>query len=100
MNEQQILIWDYLEKHAVSISNTVHINKIAEDLGFPPYGTNNDDVRNHIKTMVVDYNLPIGTCEDGVFLFTSDREREVAAKFVERRSRANIIRNIDYYTSE
>jgi len=47
--------------------------------------------------MVMIDNLPIGTCKDGVFLFTNEEKREVAARFVERVSRANIIRTINYY---
>lgn len=50
--------------------------------------------------MVMDLNLPIGTCQDGAFLFTNEKEREEAACFVERRIRTGVIRTIDYYIPE
>jgi len=97
MNEEQQRIWNHLREHAVGRHNAIHINDLADSLGFPPNGTNNDDVRKFIKDMVMNENLPIGTCQDGVFLFTNENEREEAARFVDRRTRASVIRTINYY---
>jgi hypothetical protein len=99
MNEQQ-QIWEYLKANSVGRNNAIHIADLANNLGFPPNGTNNDDVRRWIKDMVMDLNLPIGTCRDGVFLFTNEEEREEAVRFIERRTKADVIRTINYYTPE
>lgn len=97
MDENQERIWNYLEEHAVGRNSAVHIADLADNLGFPPNGTNNDDIRRMIKDMVMNENLPIGTCQDGAFLFTNEQEREAAARFVERKTRASVIRTINCY---
>lgn len=97
MNEDQQRIWDFLRNNAVGRQRAIHIANIANSLGFLPNGTNNDDVRRLITDMVMNNNKPIGSCSDGVFLFTNEVERESAAKFVERRTKAGVIRTIDFY---
>ena len=89
MNDEQIAIWNFLTENAVGRNNA---------LGLPPNGTNNDDVRRLITDMVMNRNRPIGSCSDGVFLFTNEEEREEAARFVERRTKAGVIRTINFYT--
>lgn len=98
MNEEQQRIWTYLTEHAVGRHNTIHMSELAELLGYEPIGTNNDDVRRILTKMVIDVNLPIGTCRDGVFLFTNEEEREEAASFVERRTKSSVIRTLNFYT--
>ncbi|MEI6556096.1 MAG: hypothetical protein WCL70_10935 [Paludibacter sp.] len=98
MNEEQQRIWDYLTNHAVGRNNTIHVSDLATHLGYMPNGTNNDNVRKLITKMVMNNNLPIGTCKDGVFLFTNDIEREEAARFVERRTKSSVIRTLNFYT--
>lgn len=100
MDVNQEHIWNYLIEHSVGRDNAIHIADLADNLGFPPNGTNNDDVRRMIKDMVMEENLPIGTCQDGAFLFTNEEEREEAASFVERRTRADVIRTINCYNPE
>jgi hypothetical protein len=100
MTEKQEQIWHYLQEHSMGISNAIHVANLAEELGFEPYGTNNDDLRGIIKDMVMNELLPIGTCTDGVFLFINEEEREIAAKFVERRTRASVIETINPYNPE
>ncbi len=100
MNKEEQQIWEYLKVNSVGRNNAIHIADLANNLGFPPNGTNSDDVRRQIKDMVMDLNLPIGTCQDGAFLFTNEEEREEAACFVERRTRTGVIRTIDYYIPE
>lgn len=98
MNDEQIAIWNFLTENAVGRNNAIHISDVANSLGFPPNGTNNDDVRRLITDMVMKRNRPIGSCSDGVFLFTNEEEREEAARFVERRTKAGVIRTINFYT--
>jgi len=100
MDCNQIKIWDFLKINAVGRNKAIHIDKIAEHFGWPPKGTNNDDVRRMIKNMVMNDKLPIGTCPDGAFLFTNQEEREEAAHFIERKTRANVIRTINYYNQK
>jgi hypothetical protein len=97
MTTKQNEIWDFLVTNAVGLQNVVNIDDIATGIGEPPQGTNNDNVRNWIKQMVIKHNKPIGTCKDGVFLVTTDVEREIAAKFVERVNRANAVRSNGNY---
>lgn len=98
MNEKQQAIWYYLTEHAVGRHNTIHMSKLATLLEYEPKGTNNDDVRRLLTKMVMHDNLPIGTCIDGVFLFTNEEEREEAALFVERRTKSSVIRTLHFYT--
>lgn len=97
MNQEQKLIWTYLVAHALGINNAVHINVIATAIGVPPKGTNNDDVRNWIKDMVIRHGRQIGTCENGAFIILNDVERESAAQFVDRNNRANAVRSNGNY---
>lgn len=97
MTTEQNAIWNFLTINAVGIQNAVKIEAIATGIGEPPQGTNNDNVRNWIKQMVINHNKPIGTSKDGVFLITTDVEREIAAKFVDRVNRANAVRNNGNY---
>lgn len=100
MNEEQQAIWSFLTQHAVGRGNTIHVADLATHLGYEPNGTNNDNVRRLLTKMVMEENLPIGTCIDGVFLFTNEIEREEAASFVERRTKSNVIRTLNFYTPE
>jgi hypothetical protein len=100
MNEEQRRIWNYLKENAIGIDRAIHVSKIAQDLGFQPKGTNNDDVRNHVTSLVMKENLPVGTYEKGVFLITNDVEKEIAAKYVERKTKADAIRSANLYIPE
>lgn len=97
MTEEQQAIWIYLTQHAVGRGNTIHVADLATHLGYEPNGTNNDNVRKLLTKMVMEENLPIGTCRDGVFLFTNEPEREEAARFVERRTKSSVIRTLNFY---
>ena len=46
MNKEQQRIWNYLLECGQGIANAIHIERIAEEIGVPDYGTNNDNVRN------------------------------------------------------
>lgn len=52
MNQEQQLIWDDLSRDALGRNNAKHIHEIANNIGVPPQGTNNDNVRTWIKDMV------------------------------------------------
>ncbi len=100
MNEEQQRIWDYLVAHGQGINHAIHIADIAEAIGVPPNGTNNDNVRRWIKQMVLDNGRQIGTCPNGAFIIMTDNEREQAARFVERRTVADAIRENGNYTPQ
>lgn len=98
MNTEQQHIWDYLVANALGKNNAKPINKIAEDLGIPPKGTNNDDVRGWIKDMVINHGKPIGTLKTGAFIILTEAEKEEAAQFLERNTAANALRRNQIYT--
>ena len=97
MNNDQQRIWDYLIINALGKANAKHIEVIANELGFPPHGTNNDDVRGLIKDMVMNHGRQIGTHTTGAFVILNDQEREEAARYVERRNRARSVRENGNY---
>lgn len=98
MNQEQQRIWEYLIREALGRNNAKHISEIANAIGVPHRGTNNDDVRGWIKDMVVNYQRPIGTCPDGAFIILTDDEREEAARFLERNSISTVVRRNGNYT--
>lgn len=97
MKNEQIRIWDYLVTHAQGMNHAIHIADIARAIGIPPNGTNNDNVRRWIKQMVLKHQKPIGTCLNGAFIILTNIEREEAARFVERRTVADAIRENGNY---
>ena len=97
MNNEQKLIWEYLILNALGKSNAKSIAEIANAIGAPPKGTNNDDVRGLIKDMVISHGKPIGTLTVGAFIILTDEEREEAARFVERGNRASAVRRNGIY---
>lgn len=97
MTTEQTNIWEYLIANALGLNNAINIEDIASAIGVPPNGTNNDDVRNWIKDMVVNHEKPIGTCKNGAFVILNDEEREIAAKFVDRNNRADAVRRNGNY---
>lgn len=97
MTPEQIRIWNYLVANAQGMNQAIHISDIAQAIGVPPNGTNNDNVRRWIKQMVLNHGRPIGTCPNGAFIILTDIEREEAARFVERRTVADAIRENGNY---
>lgn len=97
MNHEQQRIWDYLIANAQGIPNAIHINDIANAINVPDYGTNNDNVRNWIKDMIINHNRPIGTNRNGAFIITNQDELEAAVSFVDRNSRTEAIRRNGIY---
>ncbi|MCK9220825.1 MAG: hypothetical protein M0P47_12365 [Bacteroidales bacterium] len=79
------------------MNQAIHIADIAQAIGVSPNGTNNDNVRRWIKDMVLNHGRPIGTCQNGAFIILTDIEREEAARFVERRTVADAIRENGNY---
>ena len=97
MIAEQIRIWDYLVANAQGMNHAIHIADIAQEVGILPNGTNNDNVRRWIKQMVIKYGRPIGTCPNGAFIILTNIESEEAARFVERRTVADAIRENGSY---
>jgi hypothetical protein len=97
MTELQEQIWNYLKEHSVGISNTIRFKDLAKELGIESLGSNSDNLRPVITELVKKYQLPIGTCERGVFLFTNNKEKEIAIDFVDRETKADVLRTINLY---
>ena len=98
MTAEQTDIWNYLINNCQGIGSAINISDLANEVGIPPQGTNNDNVRSWITDMVINEQKQIGTCADGVFIILNDIEREIAAKFVERNNRAEAVRRNGNYT--
>lgn len=92
MNSKQNLIWEYLVSNAQGIHNHVKVRDVANAIGEPPSGTNDDKVRKLMADMVNNHLKLIGTFDDGVFIITSEDECEIAANFVNRKNRADNVR--------
>ncbi|MEI2757777.1 MAG: hypothetical protein V9F46_15145 [Chitinophagaceae bacterium] len=97
MTAEQNDIWNYLINNCQGINNAINVSDLADAVGIPPKGTNNDDVRGWITDMVLNEQKQIGTCQNGVFIILNDAEREIAAKFVERNNRAEAVRRNGNY---
>jgi hypothetical protein len=97
MTAEQNDIWNYLINNCQGINNAIHVSDLADAVGIPPNGTNNDDVRGWITDMVLNEQKQIGTCPNGVFIILNDAEREIAAKFVERNNRTEAVRRNGNY---
>lgn len=97
MTSEQNDIWNYLIINCLGINNAINVSDLADTVGIPAKGTNNDDVRNWIKDMVLNHGKQIGTYKSGVFIILNDTERETAAQFVERENRADAVRRNGNY---
>jgi hypothetical protein len=97
MKPEQIRIWNHLVENAQGMNRAIHIAVIAQQLHIPQNGTNNDNIRRWIKEMVLNHQRPIGTCANGAFIILTNIEREEAARFVERRTVADAIRENGNY---
>lgn len=98
MNEQQTRIWECLTTDHLGKENAILIRDLADKLGILPYGTNNDDVRANIRDMVLINGKQIGTSDNGCFIITNDEEKEQAAQYLERNSRAAAVRRNGVFT--
>ena len=97
MTSEQNDIWSYLIKNCLGINHALNVRNLADAVGIPTKGTNNDDVRGWITDMVIKEQKQIGTCPNGVFIILNDEEREIAAKFVERETKADAVRRNGNY---
>ena len=99
MTELQERIWSYLQENAIGYANAIHVYDLAEELNMDHVGTNDDDLRMEIRSMLVNEGLPIGTSKDGVFIITTEDERERAIRWVDRDTAAKItaLRNIELF---
>jgi hypothetical protein len=97
MNETQEEIWQYLIDNALGMDNAIPMADLAEEMGYEPYGSNNDNFRPIITAMVRDHGRPIGTCENGVFVITNQEELDAAVEYVTRRTKADALRENGIY---
>jgi hypothetical protein len=97
MSEEQKKVWEYLLTNALGKANAKKLPVVAEDLGFPPKGTNNDDLRKIITGLTIKLGKPIGTSQEGVFIIETPEEQEEAAQYVERETKADAVRKNGVY---
>lgn len=97
MTDEQKIIWDYMTIHCLGINNVQNVATIAHACGYDDYGTNNDDFRATVTDMVVNGLLPIGSCKNGYFIFTSLEERQIAIDWVDRDKKVRALQNIKPY---
>ncbi len=102
MTEQQDQIWKYLRENAVGYANAIRVSKLAEELGLEHIGTNDDILRMEIRNMLIQERCPIGTCKAGVFIITTEEERERAIKWVDRNTTAKVtaLRDIELFNAQ
>lgn len=83
MTVEQCKIWEYLlDEKALGRSCAINVPTIANALGVLPHGTNNDDVRAWIRSLVIDSGKQIGTSNKGVFIIVDDDDLQTAINFV------------------
>lgn len=97
MTQEQQTIWDYLTANCVGIDNAQYVAIIAQECGFRPFGTNNDDFRAIVTDMVVNHQKPIGSCRKGYFHITTEDERKKAINWVDRNKKVRVLQNIQLY---
>lgn len=97
MTQEQQTIWNYLTANCVGINNAQNVATIAQGCGYAPYGTNNDNFRAIVTNMVVNEKLPIGSCQNGYFVITTEAERQKAINWVDRSKKVQTLRDIQLY---
>ena len=97
MTDEEQKIWAYMTANCVGINNVQNVATIAKACGYHNYGTNNDDFRAVIKNMVVNEKLPIGSCRNGYFIFTTKEEQQIAINWVDRNKKVQALRQIQPY---
>ncbi len=98
MNEDQKKIWNYLKENCVGINKAQHVENIAKNLGYPNYGTNNDDIRSCVTSLVMDFDCPIGSCQNGYFIITDETERSKVIDYLTRVSpKIEKLKHIELY---
>ena len=100
MNEIQEGIWQYLLKNAMGIDHVISIPHLANAMGFRPAGSNYDNFRQILNSMVMVHGVQIGTCDRGVFVITNEEELDIAIEFVSRRTKADALRENGIYRPE
>lgn len=97
MTDEQQRIWDYMTANCVGINNVQNVATITNACGYENHGTNNDDFRAVITNMVVNEMLPIGSCRNGYFIFTTMEERQIAINWVDRNKKVQALQQIQPY---
>ncbi len=96
MNEEQRLIWNYLNQHAQGHENRKSSNEIRDELGLESGGPTNEHVRDLIRDMILNHNCCIGSDNSGYWVLTNEEElNEVVTSLRNRadevRERANAL---------
>ncbi len=101
MTAEQRKIWDYLlAENALGRSCAINVETIANALGIPHSGTNDDPVRAWIRSLVIDFGKQIGTFNKGVFIIVDEGDLQTAINFVKNHDdRVAAIKRNGFYSS-
>lgn len=71
-----------MEKEVLGRGHAKKVETIADELGIPHAGTNDDPVRAYIRSLVIDFGKQIGTSNKGVFIIVDEYDLQTAINFV------------------
>lgn len=77
--------------------NVEYININAQVFEISEQGTNNYDIRNCIKDLVINHNRLIGTCRDGTLIILNQNDLESPICYVKRNNRTEAIHRDGFY---
>lgn len=97
MTQEQQTIWNYLTTNCVGINNAQNVATIAQGCDYAPHGTNNDNFRAIVTNMVVNEGLPIGSCQKGYFVITTEEERQKAINWIDRNKKVEALQRVQLY---
>lgn len=97
MTPEQQRIWNYLINNCIGYNNAQKVASIAHACGYRDYGTNNDNFRAIVTDMIVNGNLPIGSCSKGYFIITTEEERQKAINWIDRNKKVEALQRVQLY---
>lgn len=97
MTPKQQMIMDYLLANCKGINNAKNVADIAHACGYADYGTNNDDFRATVTDMIVNHDQPIGSCQKGYFIITTEEERQKAINWIDRSKKVEALQRVPLY---
>lgn len=97
MTQEQQRIWDYLINNCIGYNNAQKVAFIDHACGYGVYGTNNDNFRAIVTNMVVNEKLPIGSCQNGYFVITTEEDRQKAINWIDRNKKVEALQRVQLY---
>lgn len=74
MNEEQQLIWDYLNQYARGHKKRKSSDEIRDELNLESGGRTNEHIRDLIRDMILNHNCCIGSDNIGYWVLTNEKE--------------------------